>query len=240
MHNDIDLFLNGNTSENIAVDIGCSNNSYTFWILDCKRICIDYDKAKTDSLPRENNTIILNERITPSNVNDILTSNGVPKQFKFLNLDIDGYDIFVLDSLLSYFSPYLICSEINEKIPPPIKFSVLFDENYRWAVDHFFGYSISYLEDILDKYGYDLVKLEYNNVFLIKTELNKFEKMSINDAYNNGYILRPDRSRIFYYNQDVQFLIDNHPVDKKIEFIDRYFKKYDGKYVAVESNNPLY
>jgi hypothetical protein len=62
--------------------------------------------------------------VTPHNILSLLAGHDTPKRFGFLSLDIDGYDHFVLDKILSAYRPDLICTEINERIPPPIKFAV--------------------------------------------------------------------------------------------------------------------
>ena len=41
---------------------------------------------------------------------------------------------------LTRYRPELICAEVNEKIPPPLKFSVRWDPNYRWSNDHFWRF----------------------------------------------------------------------------------------------------
>lgn len=64
------------------------------------------------------NVRLVRNKIVPDNVNDILKGCSIPKNFAFLNFDIDGYDFYVLDSLLSEYRPSLMCVEINEKIPP--------------------------------------------------------------------------------------------------------------------------
>jgi hypothetical protein len=222
-------YIQQNPNEKICVDIGCSDNSYCLILDDHKKIGFDADDNK---LKNYNNSIhIVNKKITPENVLSVFKENNIPTNFSFLNLDIDGYDIFVLDKLLSEYSPYLICTEINEKIPPPIKFTVLYDEKYEWEVNHFFGYSLSCLEEILDKHGYDLVKLQYNNAFLIKKELNQFGSKSIEQAYKEGYIDGPSRKEIFYYNENVDCLIENNlSISDKLKFINNFFQKYKGKY----------
>jgi len=96
----------------------------------------------------------------------------------FLNIDIDGYDYYVLDAILSTYRPHLITAEINENIPPPIKFSILYTKNGSWngwsgkSSDHFFGMSISKLYDLCIKHSYDLINLNYNNAFLMPHETN--------------------------------------------------------------------
>jgi hypothetical protein len=105
---------------------------------------------------------------------------------------------------------------------------------------HMYGYSIMCLSDIMKKYGYDLVKLEWNNCFLIKKELNTFKSLTIEEAYNSGYAFRPGRERIFYYNSNMQYLMENHSVDEKIKFIKTFFGKYEGTYILeVEDNDKI-
>ena len=81
--------------------------------------------------------------VTPDNVVVLLQTHGVPPDFGVLSLDIDGYDYFVLVRLLEAFRPALICAEINEAIPPPVKFTVTYRADHVWAKDHFFGQSLA-------------------------------------------------------------------------------------------------
>ena len=56
--------------------------------------------------------------VTPENVVPLLQGNGAPRELEFLNLDVDGYDHYVLEALLHEFRPLLVCAEINGNIPP--------------------------------------------------------------------------------------------------------------------------
>ena len=100
-------------------------------------IAVEYNSGKfaklSNSYKRFENVNLIKTKITPDNVVYVLKSCLAPKNFTFLNLDIDGYDYYVLDKLLSKYRPMLICAEINEKIPPPIKFTVKYNMNYFWA-----------------------------------------------------------------------------------------------------------
>ena len=49
---------------------------------------------------------------------------------------------------LRSFGRVFICAEINEMIPPPIKFAVRYDPSYRWQGSHFFGQSLSQLHEL--------------------------------------------------------------------------------------------
>lgn len=104
-----------------------------------------------------------------------------------MSLDRDGYDYFVLEAILQKFRPSSIITEVNEKIPPPLEFTVLFDEEYSWDVNHFFGQSISQLKKLCDLHNYTIVNLEYNNAFLVPKEIYKGRSLTAPEAYNGEY-----------------------------------------------------
>jgi hypothetical protein len=167
--------------------------------------------------------------VTPDNVAPLLHGHGIPREFAFLNLDIDGYDHFVLAALLDEFRPTVICAEINEKIPPPLKFTVRYDPAYVWAEDHFYGQSISKLHELAEGSAYALVELHYNSAFLVPRERTDLRSLSPEEAYASGYLDRPDRREHFPWNADMEEL---HGLDTagKIAFVEERFARYRGKY----------
>src|SRR5688572_14380322 len=111
------------------VDIAASDgvgmsNTYARFRHGMPGLAVEYDEqlfAKLSKTYRRlTNVRLLRQMITPENVVETLARLGVPKNCSLLNLDIDGYDHFVLDALLGAYRPTLICAEINEKIPPPL------------------------------------------------------------------------------------------------------------------------
>jgi hypothetical protein len=70
-----------------------------------------------------------------------------------MNFDIDSYDYYLLSEILTLYRPQLICTEINEKIPTPIKFKVMYSHKPKYdhtrVGNYFFGMSISALGDIV-------------------------------------------------------------------------------------------
>jgi hypothetical protein len=182
----------------------------------------NYEKHKiqVEKMTSKNVKVIL-DKVTPNNILDILEKENVPDNF-FLSLDIDGYDYYVLEKILSKYNPKLIISEINEKIPPPIKFTVNFNDDIYWTGGHYYGYSISMLEGLLSTYNYKIKSLEYNNVIL---EPGKQEE-SIEEIYNNGYLNREYRKTLFHYNSDFEEIYEINSVDDKISFIkDKFLNK---------------
>jgi hypothetical protein len=167
-------------------------------------------------------------RITPSNVVELLESHGVRGGFDLLSLDIDSYDYWVLGRLLGRFRPSLVVTEINEKIPPPIRFVVRFDPDFSLQ-HHFFGYSIASLEDLCARHDYALVELEYNNAFLAPSELPGVRPLDFADAYRRGYLERPDRRARFHRNLDMEALHSLGP-EEGVAFIREFFARHEGKY----------
>tara|TARA_B100001057_G_scaffold141270_2_gene141028 strand:+ start:1283 stop:2182 length:900 start_codon:yes stop_codon:yes gene_type:complete len=230
-----------NPKQKIFIDIGASdglNSSCTYPFAKSKEwngLSIEYDEKKFNKMKflykNFQNTKVLNSKITPSNVSQIFTDNKIPKNFTFLNIDIDSYDLEVINSILeSGYRPDIISMEINEKIPPPIYFSVIFDENHSWEGDHFYGCSISAANSIVSSYDYGIYELIYNNIlFLNKT---KFKDIDFHDelsAYEAGYLDKPDRRKLFSYNEDVECLQKMNS-NEAVIFLNKYFKKYEGRY----------
>lgn len=232
---------------NFYVDIGAStggNHAYgssTTTPLHNKGwsgVSFEPDLSKFERLLKnqKDNIIKINSFVKPHNVIAQLKGANVPRVFDFLSIDIDGYDFFVLDSLLKKFRPSLICCEINEKVPPPIKFSVLFHKDYAWDAGDFYGFSISMLEDLCKTHDYDVVDLCYNNAFLVPSELNAFDKRSIEDIYKEGYVNAFNRHAAFSYNDKLDYWLDLSPKEALNEMDNHFSKaseylKYKDKFV---------
>jgi hypothetical protein len=222
-----------------AVDIGAGDgetmsNSYSLFKSGWEGIAAEWDGLRFAKLAyrysRFPGARLIRARITPDNVLELLAASGAPKEFGFLNLDIDGYDHYVLEKLLGAYRPSLICAEINEKIPPPLMFTVKWAPDHAWAQDHFFGQSLSMLEDLGKRQGYALVGLEYNNAFLIPRELNPVPVLSAAEAYRKGYADRSDRLQRLPWNKDMEPLLTLSKEDA-IAFINDKFRAYAGRYL---------
>lgn len=167
-------------------------------------------------------------RVTPDNILPLLAAYEIEREFGVLSIDIDSYDYWVLDAILSHYRPYLVIAEINEKIPPPIKFRVNFDPAFQLR-EHFFGFSISCLEELRAARGYALLGLEYNNVFLAPAEIAGERALTPEAAYRQGYLERPDRKEKFARNQNMETLHSLSP-EEGVQFIRRFFSQFAGKY----------
>jgi hypothetical protein len=224
-------------SARCVVDIGASDgwsasNTYFLFKRGWGGVAVECDATKFGELARTHRdfrTEVVQATATPLNVVELLEEHHVPKEFALLSIDIDSYDYFVLDALLQEFRPRLVCAEKNEKIPPPLEFTVKWDPEHAWRADHFFGQSISQLAVLAERHGYALVDLHYNNAFLVPAELSDGHALTAELAYDRGYALRPDRAERFPWNADVDAALDMTPAEAE-EFFRAFFAQYDGKY----------
>lgn len=156
-------------------------------------------KTRYKSLP---DVTVNCELVVPEKIIKILQRDGVPKEFGFLNLDIDSFDFDILDSLLTSFRPRVICVEINEMIPPPINFRVVYRPDLGWAGDNFQGFSIQAAKDICNRHCYRIGELHYNNLLLYASPMDSppVTDSVIEHAYRLGYVERLDRDRLFPWN----------------------------------------
>jgi hypothetical protein len=173
---------------------------------------------------------LVRTKVVPDNVVAILEAARCPSEFAFLSLDIDSYDHYLLDRILAVFRPRLICVEINENVPPPLKFTVTFGEDQYWTGDHFQGQSICKCHELCLKHRYDIVELHYNNLFLVPSELNAWPALTPQDAYDAGYRLKPDRQERFPWNADMEAVL-SLPPREAVEFLERKFAPYAGRYL---------
>jgi hypothetical protein len=230
------LILEGRHCIDIAASDGLSmSNTYSLYKDGWGGLAVECDAQKFSSLASSYvnfpNVNLAKCMVTPKNILSLLAANEIPERFEFLNLDIDGYDYFVLEQILGKYRPKLICTEINEKIPPPIKFTVKWNPKYAWAEDHFYGQSISQLHYLATKHRYALIELHYNNAFLMPLESSPKASLTPEEAYQTGYSGKPDRKEKFPWNENMEDVLHMKPDDALI-FVNNFFSKYKGMFDA--------
>ncbi|MFI5244488.1 MAG: hypothetical protein ACHQQR_04625 [Gemmatimonadales bacterium] len=221
-----------------CVDIAASDgttmsNTYTLFRDGWAGIAVECDPVKFAKLAAQYASLagvdLMKCVVTPDNVNALLEVSSTPREFGFLNLDIDGYDYFVLERILHRYRPRLICVEINEKIPPPLKFTVRWDPRYVWAGDHFYGASISKMYELCVAHHYALTELHYNSAFLVPVELSFGTSLTPEQAWRDGYRDRPDRREKYPWNANMDDLLTMTPADA-IAALHERFRDRDGMY----------
>jgi len=221
-----------------AVDIGAGDgirwsNTYALFLNGWQGVGIEFDSRKFVNLAQAykyfRNVFACRNRATPDNIVPLLHSYEIKKDFSVLSLDIDGNDYWVLRAILKEFRPQLVVSEINEKIPPPIRFVVKYNPDFQLR-HHFFGYSIAVLADLCEEFDYVILDLEYNNAFLAPRELAGDRGLDAKTAYRKGYLDRPDRKEKFSLNFDMETIYSLKD-EQALEFLKNFYSKFDGEYL---------
>ncbi len=217
-----------------AVDIGAGDgvrgsNTYALFRRGWRGLGVEGDERRARRLERAYRNFVeveaLHALVAPQNVIALLREHGVPHDFGVLSLDIDSYDYFVLDYILRGFRPRVVVTEINEKIPPSVRYDPDFSLRH-----HFFGYSIASLEELCARHDYALLALEYNNAFIAPRELvGAARSLDATEAYRRGYLQRRDRRERFPANQDMEPLHSMPPADA-LAFLRKFFARHEGKY----------
>lgn len=220
-----------------VVDIGAGNgvrwsNSYALVRKGWKAVGIEADPRKHALLESVYSKFpkarASNSFAGPHNITRLLEKFAVEKNFGVLCLDIDGNDYWVLDQILKNFRPGLVVTEINENIPPPLRFVVKFDPEFQLRY-HFYGYSISALEDLCEQHSYGILGLEYNNAFLAPVELGAAYFSDAATVYREGYLDRPNRKERFDSNLDMEALHSLPPAEG-IRFLEDFYSQDKGKF----------
>ena len=229
-----------------VVDIGAGNgvrwsNSYALLLAGWKALGIEADSQKYALLARAYRKFprahASHSLADPDNIGSLLKSFAIEKNFGVLCLDIDGNDYWILDAILSEFRPGLVVTEINENIPPPLRFLVKFDPDFQLRY-HFYGYSIAALEDLCEKHDYGILQLEYNNAFLAPRELGAGRFRNAASAYREGYFTRQDRKERFASNLDMEIL-HSLSAEDGIQFLHEFYAKEAGNYYLTSDKESL-
>jgi hypothetical protein len=229
-----------------VVDIGAGNgvrwsNSYALLLAGWKALGIEADSQKYTLLSRAYRKFprarAAHSRADPDNISSLLKDFDIEKSFGVLCLDIDGNDYWVLGAVLSNFRPGLVVTEINENIPPPLRFVVKFDPDFQLRY-HFYGYSIAALEDLCEKYDYGILGLEYNNAFLAPREQRGARFRDARSAYREGYLDRQDRKERFASNLDMEILHSLSPAEG-IQFLHEFYVDDAGNYFLTADKESL-
>lgn len=99
-------------------------------------------------------------QITRDNILD-LTRQGLSRLGRdapdVISCDLDGNDLhFVARLLEGGLEPALFIVEYNAKFPPPVRFSIAYNDDHRWKVDDHFGASLCSFVDLFAAHGYML------------------------------------------------------------------------------------
>jgi hypothetical protein len=123
------------------------------------------------------------------NVDDVIRGAGIEGDIGLLSVDIDGNDLWVLQSIESV-SPRILVSEYNSLFGPDLAVSVPYDPMFRRSEKHYshlyWGSSLQALASIAADRGYALVggNRAGNNAFFIRRDvLGDIPERSVSDCW---------------------------------------------------------
>lgn len=112
--------------------------------------------------------------VTPDNIIPALAEWKVPYQFDFLNIDIDSFDLDILEKVVPVYHPRVICTEFNGTLDPLSSVKLKYEPGYIWDETNKYGYSFGAAVKFCEKYGYKIILNHLNqNLFLVKADLIK-------------------------------------------------------------------
>ena len=218
LHAVLDI-VNGNVNNSLyIVNIGANDGKtmdplYEYFAAGASGLLVELDDQNfallNANVPWDDRVTKVQQTITPANVGDVFLSHGVPRVPDILKIDIDSYDVIVVEHMLSdtSFRPKIIIMEINEKIPPPISFTINYYQPYSYKGDHCYGVSIEKAVSAANAHGYAAVALDWNNLILVDERHYGFRfdvlDKSTTSLYNTGYWNRKERASKFPWNADV-------------------------------------
>ena len=167
-------------------------------------IFIDYDKEKIENFNIIKDKFnfkkikILNNKISPENINSIYKKEFINTNIDFFSIDIDSLDFYVLSKIK--FRPKIICLEFNPYLTPFGSVVVKYNKNNFNNSNYYYGASIQAYTKLLKQMNYRLVALDSNNVnafFIdIKEFKSKFNEININKNKNLIIFLNKNKNII--------------------------------------------
>lgn len=106
---------------------------------------------------------VLSARVTPDNVNTILSEHGYAGEVDLLSIDIDSYDYWIL-AALTVTSPRLLVLEYNALFGPERRVTIPLEQPLEGTPKGYGGASLAALAALASSKGYRLVACENSGV----------------------------------------------------------------------------
>lgn len=210
---------------------------------DCGGLCVEVDPGSFSNLAtiytKFPHVALARLKVTPMMVSELFSASEVPKAFDLLNLDIDSFDLPVLEAVLrDHWQPSILSMEINEKFPPSIYFSVNYNPEFAWDGGHFYGCSISAAAELLAEFDYEPIDLRGNNLIAVPRNRipTRWEKRSISQLYDDGYLTLRREAGHFAWNANVDHWQDM-PSHSLLGEIRKFFAQYSEDSYELNAGN---
>jgi len=146
---------------------------------------------------RENCSALMKEGLSQLQVDDV----------DLISLDLDGNDLYFCEEILNTGKrPRIFIVEYNGKLPPPVCWSIPYDERHTWDQTDFQGASLQSFVDLFERFNYRLVGCNVTGV-------NAF---FVDKKYEHAFAdVGDDPARLFVPPDYNWFLISGHPTSPK-------------------------
>jgi hypothetical protein len=115
---------------------------------------------------------IIKAYVTPDNILGLMQEWDVFYGFDFLTIDIDSFDLDILEKIVPVYKPRVICTEMNTGINPNLCVKLKYEHGYTWDKTNKFGYSFGAAVKFCEKHGYKIILNHINqNLFLVRSDL---------------------------------------------------------------------
>lgn len=149
---------------------------------------------------------VINEGVTPDNVNALLSQADVPDEMDVLSIDIDSFDYWVWQAVSGY-RPRIVVIEYNASFGPDLSVTVPAPQDTGGSLPDYtcyHGASVTALQKLGERKGYTLVGGDSNgvNAFFVRRDLATeagLQPVTPAQAY------RPHRRRSRKKSQQEQF-----------------------------------
>jgi hypothetical protein len=176
--------LRSKTFVEFGVENGLENNTLKLllegwcglWI-EGSESCVVQIKEKFHDLLMDGRLRVKAAFINRENINDFIGCYFTG-EIDLLSIDIDGNDIYILESM-DVINPRVIIVEYNGKFPPPINIAQRYNPEHRWNGTDYGGSSLEAITKVAASKGYSLVgcNIVGVNAFFVRNDLidDKFQ-----------------------------------------------------------------
>lgn len=174
-----------------SLNAGLSNSKY---LLDkgWKGLLMD---GKSDGNP-----LIKEEFITAENICQLFEKYETPKEFDLLSIDIDGNDVWVLESILKGgYKPRVIINEFNGCIPVGVNKTIKYNPSHAWGENDYYGGSFEAFKILLNKFDYTLVhQVATTNMIFVRGDIVPAFDYGVTYQQNQYHAHSPNREWVEY------------------------------------------
>jgi hypothetical protein len=190
------IFYKIGVTDKFCVEFGVGDGSES-----CTRLLVEKEGWRSlwlDSASQAKSNI-MEELLTPENINQVFRKYDVPSKFDLLSIDVDYNTYWLWKAIINYV-PRVVVVEYNGFIPPHLSWVVEYSPTQVWDGSQYFGASLLALARLGNSKGYTLIGCDSSgtNAFFVRDELaGNFKIKGIQGAFRPAISDHRDSARQF-------------------------------------------